>query len=53
LRSGSKPQGVLLYSLARPSLQQEASRLSVLPPEKLQNFACRIRALGVEVRVAD
>lgn len=53
LRSGSKPQGVLLYSLARPSLQQEASRLSVLPPEKLESFACRIRALGVEVRVAD
>ncbi len=52
LRSSSKPQGVLLYGLARPSLQQEAPRLSALSKEQMDNFASRIRALGMEVRVA-
>ena len=51
LRDGHKPQGVLLYSLARPSLQPEAMRLSALPAEKLQVFAERIGKLGLEVRV--
>ena len=31
LRDGHKPQGVLLYGLARPSMQAEAPRLSALP----------------------
>jgi hypothetical protein len=31
LRGGHKPQGVLLYGLARPSQQPEAPRLSALP----------------------
>lgn len=52
LRDGYRPQGVLLYGLARPSLQPEAPRLSGLPEEKLQRFAARIRQLGVEVRVS-
>lgn len=52
LREGHKPQGVLLYGLARPSLQAEAPRLSALPVEKLQAFAARIRTLGLEVRVS-
>ncbi|MDD4912089.1 MAG: radical SAM protein [Sideroxydans sp.] len=47
-----KPQGVLLYGLARPSLQAEAPRLSMMPPEKLEAFAVRIRALGVTVKVS-
>ena len=51
LRGGIIPQGVLLYGLARPSLQPEASRLSALPEERLEVFAARIRALGLSVRV--
>ena len=44
-------QGVLLYGLARQSFQPEASRLASLPPEQLETFARRIRALGLEVKV--
>lgn len=52
LRDGIKPQGVLLYSLARPSLQPEASRLAGLTERQLEAFAERIRALGVLAKVA-
>jgi wyosine [tRNA(Phe)-imidazoG37] synthetase (radical SAM superfamily) len=52
LRDGIKPQGVLLYSLARPSLQPEASRLSALPEGRLETFAARMRVLGLAVRVS-
>lgn len=52
LREGHRLQGVLLYGLARPSLQPEAARLSSLPEEALQCFADRIRRLGLEVRVS-
>ncbi|MDD5301006.1 MAG: radical SAM protein [Gallionella sp.] len=52
LRDGHKPQGVLLYGLARPSMQAEATRLSALPAESLQAFAGRIgRLLPVKVSV--
>jgi wyosine [tRNA(Phe)-imidazoG37] synthetase (radical SAM superfamily) len=51
LRDGHQPQGVLLYSLARPSLQAEAPRLSALPAEHLQAFADRIGKLGLAVKV--
>ncbi|HLY95834.1 MAG TPA: radical SAM protein [Sideroxyarcus sp.] len=52
LRDGTRPQGVLLYGLARPSLQAEAPRLSALSNEQMEAFAGKIRALGLEVRVA-
>lgn len=52
LIAGIKPQGVLLYGLARPSLQAEAPRLSALPAERMQDFAARIRKLGLEVRLS-
>ncbi|MDO9053102.1 MAG: radical SAM protein [Gallionella sp.] len=45
-------QGVLLYGLARPSLQQEAPRLSPLPAARMQAFADRIAGLGLAVRVS-
>ena len=45
-------QGVLLYGLARPSLQPQASRLSALPAEWLNAFAERIRAAGLPVKVS-
>ena len=51
LRDGHRPQGVLLYSLARPSLQPEATRLSALSAEHLQGFADRVGKLGLPIRV--
>lgn len=44
-------QGVLLYGLARPSLQPEAARLAPLPAPWLEHFAREIEARGVTVRV--
>lgn len=44
-------QGVLLYGLARPSMQEQAPRLSALPGEELDAIADRIRALGFSVKV--
>jgi wyosine [tRNA(Phe)-imidazoG37] synthetase (radical SAM superfamily) len=53
IRQQSIPlQGVLLYGLARPSMQPQASRLSALPTEWLDAFAERIRAAGLPVKVA-
>jgi len=52
LRNGHKPHGVLLYSLARPSMQAEAPRLSALPETQLQAFAERIAKLGLPVKVS-
>ena len=53
LHANLRPQGVLLYGLARPSLQAEAPRLSALPHAQLEQFAQRIRALGVAVKSTD
>jgi len=53
LRVGIRPRGVLLYGLARPSLQAEAPRLSAMPQAKMEQFAQRIRALGVAVKSTD
>ncbi|MEW5788052.1 MAG: radical SAM protein [Pseudomonadota bacterium] len=44
--------GVLLYGLARPSLQPGAERLSALPLAWLENLAQRIRCLGFTVGVS-
>lgn len=52
LQGGYPLQGVLLYGLARPSLQAEAPRLSVLPAEVLQGFGDRIAGLGLPVKVS-
>jgi wyosine [tRNA(Phe)-imidazoG37] synthetase (radical SAM superfamily) len=45
-------QGVLLYGLARPSMQPQASRLSALPASWLDQFADAIRAAGLPVKVS-
>jgi wyosine [tRNA(Phe)-imidazoG37] synthetase (radical SAM superfamily) len=45
-------QGVLLYGLARPSMQPRASRLSALPADWLNAFADKIRAAGLPVKVS-
>lgn len=44
-------KGVLLYGLARPSMQPEAPRLGHLAEGWLQDLARRIEAIGLPVRV--
>lgn len=51
LRDGVQIKGVLLYTLARPSLQPEAVRLSKVSEEWMDTFAARIKALGIPVHV--
>jgi wyosine [tRNA(Phe)-imidazoG37] synthetase (radical SAM superfamily) len=45
-------RGVLLYGLARPSMQPEAGRLSAVDDIWMRNLADRIRELGVGVRLS-
>jgi len=45
-------QGVLLYGLARPSMQPEAIHLSALPADWMEPLAERIRALGYSVQLS-
>ena len=45
-------RGVLLYGLARPSMQPGASRLSALPAEWMEAFAERVRGLGLTVKLS-
>lgn len=52
LRNGHKLHGVLLYGLARPSMQPEAPRLSALTAEQMQSFGNQIAKLGLSVRIS-
>jgi hypothetical protein len=52
LREGHQLRGVLLYGLARPSMQAEAPRLSTLPEAAMQAYADRIAQLGLAVKVS-
>ncbi len=45
-------QGVLLYGIARPSMQPEAPRLAPLSSDELEAIAERIRQKGLTVRVS-
>lgn len=51
LREGGVLEGVLLYGLARPSLQPEAPRLAKINPEWMEAFSDKIRALGLAVKL--
>ena len=51
LSEGGKLKGVLLYGLARPSMQPEAPRLTKVDQAWMETFAARIQALGVDVRL--
>jgi len=44
--------GVLLYGIARPSLQPEAPRLSAVPPAWFEHLVLRIKENGLEVRAS-
>jgi len=48
---GIKINGVLLYGLARPSMQVEAPRLSAVSTEWMEEFANEIRQLNILVRI--
>jgi wyosine [tRNA(Phe)-imidazoG37] synthetase (radical SAM superfamily) len=52
LAGGLHLAGVQLYTIARRSMQPEAAELHPLPARALEAFADRIRALGLDVRVA-
>jgi wyosine [tRNA(Phe)-imidazoG37] synthetase (radical SAM superfamily) len=49
-QEGIKINGVLLYGLARPSMQVEASRLSAVSAEVMEEFANDVRQLFFLVR---
>ncbi len=51
-RRGARLAGVLLYTLARPSLQPGGAALSALPLEVLETWAEALRASGLEVGVS-
>ena len=51
-KSGCELQQVMLYTIARPSLQPEAVRLEPLSAETLNEFADEIRILGFDVSVS-
>ncbi|SEI78473.1 radical SAM protein [Nitrosomonas eutropha] len=50
LLEGTRIQGVLLYTLARPALQPEATILSKADPDWIEALADKIRALGIQVK---
>lgn len=52
LREGVPLQGVLLYGLARPSMQPEAPRLAPVSARWMEAFGAEIRALGLTVKVS-
>jgi wyosine [tRNA(Phe)-imidazoG37] synthetase (radical SAM superfamily) len=52
LNDGAVLKGVLLYTLARPSLQPEAAVLEALTRDELDSIADRIRATGLRVDVS-
>jgi len=52
LGEGAGIQGVLLYGLARPSMQPEATRLSALPNEWMEQLAKEVSDLGLTVKLS-
>ena len=51
-KSGCGLQQVMLYTIARPSMQPESPRLAPLSAEILNSFADEIRLLGFDVAVS-
>lgn len=43
---------IMLYTIARPSLQAEASQLKKLSPEVMNEFSIEIKALGFDVSIS-
>lgn len=51
LAAGTPIAGVLLYGMARPSMQSGSERLSRLPTPWIEDYGARIRGLGLDVLV--
>jgi wyosine [tRNA(Phe)-imidazoG37] synthetase (radical SAM superfamily) len=51
LRENVPLQGVLLYGLARPSMQPEAPRLTKVTQAWMESFGAEIQALGLTVKL--
>lgn len=51
LQHGTSLKGVLLYGLARPSMQADAKRLGAISSEWRDQLVQQIKALGLDVRV--
>ncbi len=52
LRKDVPLQGVLLYGLARPSMQPEAPRLTQVTQTWMESFGAEIQALGLTVKLS-
>ena len=52
LKNNTPLKGVLLYGLARPSMQPEATDLMALDSDWLENFADQIRKLPLPVKIS-
>ncbi len=52
LRENVPLQGVLLYGLARPSMQPEAPRLTKVTQAWMESFGAEIQALGLTVKLS-
>jgi len=52
VKDGVPVEGVLLYGLARPSLQPEAGHVSALPQAWMQSLAEKIEGTGLPVRLS-
>ncbi len=52
LKNNTPLKGILLYGLARPSMQPEATDLTALSPDWLENYADRIRQLSLPVKIS-
>ena len=51
LKEGGQLKGVLLYGLARPSMQPEAPRLTKVDQGWMEMFSARVQELGIGVKL--
>ena len=51
IAQGIQLKGVLLYGIARPSVQPEATQLSTLPQSWMEEFAHKIEQIGLSVQI--
>lgn len=52
LKSQTRIDRVMLYTIARPSFQPEAIDIQKMPEQVMENFANKINALGYEVTIS-
>ena len=52
LRDGVPLKGVMVYGLARPSMQPESLRLTQVSQGWMESFGAEIRAMGLEVKLS-